>query len=116
MQVPGEAGMKLRAGISDSIKIPGLSRYWSTADARLIASTIAGSVFGNPIFLFDEIDKAGYSERGNPLDTLLLLLEEETSCRFKDEFIGIPMNVSFASKLAKANSTQSLPHHCLADL
>lgn len=97
------------AGISDSIKITGLSKFWGTADAGLIASTIAESSVGNPIFLFDEIDKAGHSEKGNPLDTLLLLLEEETSCRFKDEFIGIPMNVSFSSVLATANSIDDLP-------
>jgi SpoVK/Ycf46/Vps4 family AAA+-type ATPase len=97
------------AGISDSIKITGLSKFWGTADAGLIASTIAESSVGNPIFLFDEIDKAGHSEKGNPLDTLLLLLEEETSCRFKDEFIGVPMNVSFSSVLATANSIDDLP-------
>jgi ATP-dependent Lon protease len=96
------------AGLSDNIKILGLSKYWNSSDAGIIASTLAASDYANPVFMLDEIEKAGVSERGNPLDALLLLLESETAKCFKDEFLNIPMNVSYSSVIATANSINGL--------
>jgi ATP-dependent Lon protease len=58
--------------------------------------------------MLDEIDKAGVSERGNPLDALLLLLESDTAKCFKDEFLNIPMDLSYSSVIATANSIDRL--------
>ena len=102
------------AGRSDTFTISGLSKYWGSADAGLVATTINDSNVANPVFLFDEIDKAGFSDHGNPLDSLLLLLEEESSKRFKDDFIGLPMDLSLSSVLATANSIENLPEPLLS--
>jgi len=96
------------AGIADNVKMLGLSKYWQSADAGIIASTMAASDYANPVFMLDEIDKAGVSERGNPLDALLLLLESDTAKFFKDEFLNIPMDLSHSSVIATANSIDRL--------
>jgi len=96
------------AGIADNVKMLGLSKYWQSADAGIIASTMAASDYANPVFMLDEIDKAGVSERGNPLDALLLLLEPDTAKFFKDEFLNIPMDLSYSSVIATANSIDRL--------
>lgn len=97
------------AGTFDSAKITGLSRYWRTAGCGLIARTFCDNDKANPIFIFDEIDKAGSSENGNPLDAILTLLEEGTAKAFRDEFVLAPIDVSHASFLATANSIDALP-------
>lgn len=97
------------AGSSDAFKISGLSRYWGTAGPGLVASTLADSQVANPVFLLDEIDKAHRSENGDPLSSILLLLEKDTAACFKDDFVNVPINASYASYLATANSIEKLP-------
>ncbi len=101
------------AGSADAFKISGLSRYWGSAGPGMIASTLADSKFANPVFLLDEIDKAGRSEQGDPLARILLLLEQETAVSFKDEFVDVPINAAFASYIATANEIDCLPEPLL---
>lgn len=112
-EIAGLMGLPCReiplAGCCDAIKITGLSRYWSTAGSGLIARTLCDNVVANPIFIFDEIDKAGSSDKGNPHDAMLMLLEENTARTFRDEFLQCPIDASHASFLATANSVDMLP-------
>lgn len=102
------------AGSSDAFKITGLSRYWRSAGCGLIARTFCENDQANPIFIFDEIEKAGNSENGSPHDAILALLEERTAKAFRDEFILAPIDVSHASFLATANSINTLPEPLLS--
>lgn len=102
------------AGSADALKITGLSRYWRAAGCGLIARTFCDHAQANPIFILDEIDKAGNSTHGNPLDAILLLLEENTAKAFRDEFVVAPINASHASFIATANSIDSLPEYLLS--
>lgn len=97
------------AGSPDAFKILGLSRFWGRSGAGIIAKSFADNDMANPIFLFDEIDKAGRSEQGSPHDALLGLLEERTAREFKDAFIDVPMNIAHASFIATANATDVIP-------
>lgn len=102
------------AGSGDSFKITGLSRYWRSAGCGLIARTFCDNDEANPVFIFDEIDKAGRSESGSPHDAILQLLEERTARTFRDELILAPIDVSHASFLATANSIDHLPEPLLS--
>jgi len=102
------------AGSSDANKISGLSRYWRTAGCGLVARTFCDHDQANPIFIFDEIDKAGRSDNGHPHDAILLLLEENTAKSFRDEFVLAPLDVSHASFLATANSIDQMPEPLLS--
>ncbi len=97
------------SGNSDAFKITGLSRYWGTAGPGNIATTFANTEIANPVFLLDEIDKSHKSENGDPLSRILLLLEMETATTFKDDFIDVAMDVSYASYLATCNKIDELP-------
>jgi hypothetical protein len=97
------------AGSPDAFRILGLSRYWGRSGAGLIARSFVDHDAANPVFLFDEIDKAGRSEHGSPHDALLGLLEERTACEFRDAFIDVPMNIANASFIATANSIDAIP-------
>ena len=96
------------SGNSDAFKITGLSRYWGTAGPGSIATTFANTEIANPVFLLDEIDKSHKSENGDPLSRILLLLEKETATTFKDDFIDVPIDVSYASYLATCNKIDEL--------
>jgi len=102
------------AGSPDAFKITGLSRYWGTAGPGMVARTFADSPAANPIFLLDEIDKVKASDNGDPLSRVLLLLEKESAETFMDDFIMVPMNVSYASFMATANSIEHLPSPLLS--
>lgn len=102
------------AGSGDTFKITGLSRYWRSAGCGLIARAYCDNDQANPVFIFDEIDKAGRSESGSPHDAILQLLEERTARTFRDEFILAPIDTSHASFLATANSIDHLPEPLLS--
>jgi MoxR-like ATPase len=102
------------AGSPDAMKITGLSRYWRSAGCGLIARTFCDREHANPIFILDEIDKAGHSEHGRPHDAILQLLEERTARAFQDEFLVAPIDASHASFLATANSIDSIPEPLLS--
>ena len=97
------------AGSADAFRILGLSRFWGRSGAGLIARSFVDYDVANPVFVFDEIDKAGRSEQGSPHDALLGLMEERTARDFKDAFIDVPMNISHASFIATANTTDTIP-------
>lgn len=97
------------AGSADAFKILGLSRFWGKSGVGMIAKSFVEHDAANPIFLFDEIDKAGRSEQGSPHDALLGLLEERTAREFKDAFIDVPMNIGHASFIATANTITNIP-------
>lgn len=107
------------AGVSDSFKISGLSRYWGTAGPGVVANIFSANDVANPIFLLDEIDKTKADDKGDPLSVILLLLENESSRCFKDLFVDVPLDVSHASFIATANDLGKLPEpllsrfHCL---
>lgn len=102
------------AGCPDAVKITGLSRYWRSAGCGLIARTFCDHERANPIFILDEIDKAGQSDSGRPHDAILQLLEDRTAGAFRDEFLLAPIDASHASFLATANSIDSIPEPLLS--
>lgn len=104
------------AGSCDTFKIVGLSKYWQGSDAGLVVRTLSSIEFANPVFLFDEIDKAGTSipQGHNPLSAVLLLLEPETAKNFRDDYLEIEVDVSAASFVATANKIDELPDQLLS--
>ncbi len=102
------------AGSPDAMKITGLSRYWRAAGCGLVARTFCDHGHANPIFILDEIDKAGHSEHGRPHDAILQLLEDRTASAFRDEFLLAPIDASHASFLATANSIDAIPEPLLS--
>lgn len=97
------------AGGSEHTKISGASRSWKAACVGDVVRGMADSKVANPLIVFDEIDKVGENNYGNPLDRILLLTEAESARLFPDDFAEVPVDTSHASIIAMANEIDELP-------
>src|SRR5205085_1814867 len=67
--------------------ITGSSASWRGAKCGKVAERLVRGQFANPVVVLDEVEKASGSSQSDPLAALYQLLEPETSCPFRDEFI-----------------------------
>lgn len=104
------------AGDKDTVKLRGLSQFWSTGAPSELVKFASNSEYANSVVLFDELDKAGAgfnadsgSNAGNVQEVLLTLLEKSTSSRFEDAYIGTPtINLSYLNFMATANTLERI--------
>ena len=93
------------SGSSDNRDLVGNARGWSNYQPGAIIRLMATCGAANPVVVIDELDKAGGSERnGDIRQTLLALLEPETSKRWYDECLQAHCDLSAVSWVATANS------------
>lgn len=96
-------------GISDG-HFAGVSRGWTSSHPSVPIDTIRSSGAPNPIIILDEIEKSGTGrQNGNLLDTVLAMLEPETSKCWNDPFVQGHVNLSSINWLMTANSLAGLP-------
>ncbi len=94
--------------------LSGLDDQYSTGGPGWLLKTAIDAVTksGNlpqALVLLDEIDKAPIDASHNPLGALYCLLEPHSSSRFVDDGFRVPVNLSWLSFIATANSTSSIP-------
>lgn len=102
------------ATTTSSFGLSGGNLQWSEGSVGFIASSLAASPIGNPIFLLDEIDKAYGSRNYNPMTPFYALLEKHSSKRFKDEALEIEMDASRVIWMATANYMEDIPEPILS--
>lgn len=93
--------------------LSGASSQWTNAKPGKVAHTLVHGEFANPIVVLDEVDKAGGDSRYDPMGALYGLLERETACHFKDEFVDIDMDASHILWVSTANDERSIPEPIL---
>jgi len=96
------------AGISNGFDLVGLSSGWGTGKPGKIHDILVGHACANPIFMLDEVEKAGKSDKSNLPGTLYGLLEKNNAKGFHDEFIDVPMDVSMINWFATSNDVTLL--------
>ena len=89
--------------------LSGASSQWNNAKPGKIAQTLIHGEFANPVLILDEVDKAGGDARYDPMGALYGLMENETSCQFRDEFVEINMDASHIMWLTTANDESRIP-------
>ena len=94
--------------------LSGASSQWNNARPGKVAEALIQRDFANPLFVLDEIDKAGGDSRYDPLGPLYQLLEPETASRFVDEFVDIAVDASHILWIATANDASSIPEPILS--
>src|SRR3546814_14944803 len=79
------------AGMSDGKLLKGVTRGWASNRPSRMLEFIQQAKVANPLFVLDEIDKAGggYSNGGDPQDALLDLLEPGNAKRYQDIYLKI---------------------------
>ena len=96
--------------------LSGASSQWKNAKPGKVFDTFINGDYANPVIVVDEIDKASADGQYDPLGALYELLEIETSTRFVDEFVELPIDASGAVWLATANDLGRIPEPLLSRL
>lgn len=109
-EVLGLSIWRVDAAQSDGAVLGGTDRRWHSAECCHPLLAIARGRSANPVILLDELEKAGTrTDYGRLWDCLLGLLEPETSSRYPDPALQIPLDLSHVNYLATANSLEPLP-------
>jgi SpoVK/Ycf46/Vps4 family AAA+-type ATPase len=91
--------------------LTGHSQTYVEAQAGAIIKAIVDSKCANPVILLDEVDKLannGGQQYGNPMETLQQLLTDEANKIFRDNYVGIPYDLSEVIFILTANDSSRL--------
>ncbi|MBI1890608.1 MAG: AAA family ATPase [Burkholderiales bacterium] len=100
--------------LSAGFIITGSSSSWKGAKCGKVAERLVRGRFANPVVLLDEVEKATGSTQSDPLAALYQLLEPETSCAFRDEYIDLEIDASKVFWVLTANSLGGIPEALLS--
>lgn len=85
-----------------SFAITGLDAGYSTGNPGIVWNLLQGECL-SPVVLLDEIDKTRALNSETGCTFLLGLLEPVTACRFRDAFVGLPIDASYVQWVATSN-------------
>ncbi|MPR09319.1 AAA family ATPase [Microvirga tunisiensis] len=90
--------------------VGGLDRRWNSAEPGHVLAAIARHGHANPLIFVDELEKSQTrQDQGRLWDTLLGLMERETSRRFMDNALQVECDLSHAVYVATANAVGGIP-------
>src|SRR5699024_6045998 len=106
------------AGMSDVKLLKGVTRGWSSNRPSRMVEFIMQTGIPNPMFILDEIDKAGAASLngGDPQEALLDLLEPGNARRYQDIYLMAECDLSHCLYVATCNSLQAIPDALISRL